>query len=221
MNRLYWVRHGENPANITKELSTRHVDYSLTPKGILQAQQTAAWFRDKGLHAIYSSPLKRAQETAQIIAGQVGSPVGVMEEFREVNVGSLEGQPPTQELWARHNQIVASWFSGSPENRFPDGEDYFSLVQRMKDGLRQILTGRSNQNIALIGHGGIFTFTLNQICPDVDLNWVLYQKNENCSITEIEAEIRADQPYGRLVRWASYDHLSGAAADFVTAYMET
>ena len=37
MNRIYLVRHGENTANLTKEFSHRRVDYSLTPKGILQA----------------------------------------------------------------------------------------------------------------------------------------------------------------------------------------
>jgi len=59
-NRLYLVRHGENLANLTKEFSYRQVDYSLTPKRVLQAQQTAACFTDKNIHEIYASPLKRA-----------------------------------------------------------------------------------------------------------------------------------------------------------------
>ena len=41
MNHLYLVRHGENVANLTKEFSCCKVDYSLTAKGVLQAQQTA------------------------------------------------------------------------------------------------------------------------------------------------------------------------------------
>ena len=59
-NTIYLVRHGENLANITKEFSHRLVDYSLTPKGIIQAEQTAAYFRDFHIDEIYSSPLKRA-----------------------------------------------------------------------------------------------------------------------------------------------------------------
>lgn len=40
MNIIYLVRHGENKANLTKEFSYKKVDYPLTPKGVIQAQQT-------------------------------------------------------------------------------------------------------------------------------------------------------------------------------------
>src|SRR5689334_15064805 len=92
MNSLYLVRHGENWANITREFSHKKVDYSLTPKGILQAQQTAELFKSKQIDEIYASPLKRARETAEIIAQALGLDVVVVEHFREVNVGALEGQ---------------------------------------------------------------------------------------------------------------------------------
>src|SRR5258707_14895533 len=98
-NTLYLVRHGENPANITKEFSYKLVDYSLTPKGVLQAEQTAAFFQSIPLDAAYASPLKRARETAEIIARPQGLPVTLLEEFREVNVGKLELKPPTEENW--------------------------------------------------------------------------------------------------------------------------
>jgi broad specificity phosphatase PhoE len=65
MNRLYLVRHGENRANLTKEFSSRLVDYPLTAKGVLQAQQTADYFQQRagagGIDAVYSSPLKRSR----------------------------------------------------------------------------------------------------------------------------------------------------------------
>ena len=75
MTRVYLVRHGENPANLLKQFSHRLVDYSLTPKGIAQAEQTAAFFLDKRIDAIYSSPLKRARKTAEIIGAALGLPV--------------------------------------------------------------------------------------------------------------------------------------------------
>src|SRR5437588_12038201 len=94
-NKVYLVRHGENPANLTREFSHRRVDYSLTPRGIEQARQTAEFFRKGRVDELYSSPLKRALETAQIIAGAVDRPITVVEEFRELNVGRLEDEPPT------------------------------------------------------------------------------------------------------------------------------
>src|SRR5689334_548870 len=102
---LFVVRHGENPANINREFSYKLVDYSLSEEGIRQAEETAGHFRDKGIHEIYSSPLKRALETAEIIAAPLDLPVTVVEEFRENNVGILESQPPSDENWALHDRI--------------------------------------------------------------------------------------------------------------------
>src|SRR5689334_11384024 len=131
MHTIYWVRHGENKANITKEFSYKYVDYSLTPKGIQQAQQTARFFRDKNIQAMYTSPLKRAVETAEIIARVLHLDFTPIEEFREINVGSLEGQVPTPELWAFHNRILADWQNGRHDLMFPDGENYVMLIERM------------------------------------------------------------------------------------------
>ncbi|MGE5263835.1 MAG: histidine phosphatase family protein [Acidobacteriota bacterium] len=220
MNRLYLVRHAENPANLTKEFSYRRVDLSLTPKGVLQAKQTAEWFKGKTIHAIYSSPLKRAAETAGILAAESGLPVEVMEDLREVNVGDLEGQPVTPELWAYHDSIVADWLGGKPERRFPNGEDYAMLWKRTQAAFGKIVAGRRAENIIVVGHGGMFSFTLKDLCPGVDLNLLRATENHNCSITEIEIESRHGRLNGQLIAWARCDHLHGPAAELVSGFMK-
>jgi len=111
-NRLYLVRHGENPANINKVFSSKIVDQSLTSKGVLQAQQTAARFDQLDIstghwaRAVFSSPLRRAIETAEIIAKMLNFEVSILEEFREIGVGVLEEKPATQSDWAFHEQVV-------------------------------------------------------------------------------------------------------------------
>src|SRR5450432_900586 len=153
MNTIYLVRHAENVANLTKEFSHKLVDYSLTAKGILQAQQTAEYFRDKYIDEIYSSPLKRARETAAIIAEEDHLPVTIVEQFREVNVGSLEGRPPNAENWALHERILQDWKTGKHETTFPDGENYTQLLARMRSGLREISANKHNQRIVVVAHG--------------------------------------------------------------------
>jgi broad specificity phosphatase PhoE len=211
MNTLYLIRHGENTANLTREFSHRAVDYSLTPKGILQAQQTAEYFKTKRVDAIYASPLKRAIETAQIIGEAVGVEPLVLEQFREVNVGLLEGQPPTNEIWAEHDRIVRSWMTGQPELLFPKGENYHMLLERMRSGIAETLRGRTKQYVLIVGHGGIFTFTLKDICSDIDLPALIARPSRNCSITEIEIDEVAGELRGVLKAWSSYTHLSGEA----------
>ena len=215
-NTIYLVRHAENTANLTKEFSHRLVDYSLTTKGILQAQQTAEYFKDKNIHEIYSSPLKRARETADIIAQKLHLPVRIKEQFREVNVGSLEGRPPNAENWTLHERILQDWREGRHETTFPEGENYTMLLARMHSGLQEISAQKSNQNILVVAHGGIITATIADLCPDVDIEQLMLVENHNCSITEIELSTEGEHLEARLKRWAFYGHLYGEAAELVS-----
>jgi len=214
MNRVFLVRHGENPANITKELSSRHVDYSLTDKGRLQARQTGQYFASQPftIDEIYASPLKRARETAQLIAEPFRLPVVVMDNFREVDVGRLEDPPITMAKWEYHNQVVDQWLRGNPQVRFPEGDDYHSLWGRMRSGLIEVLRGKHNRSIVIVGHGGIFTFTLKDLCPAIDLDRIFSIGNGNCSISEFSMRVEGDELCANLVRWADHQHLEGEAA---------
>lgn len=213
-NTLYLVRHGENPANITHEFSYKLVDYSLTPKGVLQAEQTAAFFKDREINAIYSSPLKRAHETAQIIADPHCLPVTVVEGFREVNVGVLELMPPDKETWQLHDQIIADWFAGKLERTFPKGENFLELAERMRNGLLEATQGREHQHIVIAAHGGCITALVRSICAGASRE-LSYINMYNCAITTIELATSGDQLRGSLRSWANIAHLSGVAAPLV------
>lgn len=223
MTHIFLVRHGENVANLTKELSCRWVDYSLTPKGILQVEQTAAHFlaaREAGragyhIDGVYSSPLKRAKETAEIIARRLGLPFVVMDNFREIDVGDLELQPATMEAWAFHNRVIESWFKGDIHRAFPNGDSYITICSRMRAGIEQIVAGKDGRSSIVVGHGGIFAVTLPDLCPDVGLGY-LRTENHNCSISEIEVGWRGGRLEGKLIAWASHAHLHGPAAELVS-----
>ena len=210
MNRLILVRHGENLANITLEFSHRLIDYSLTPKGVLQAQQTAEYLRDQGIQEIYTSPLKRARETAEIIAAPHNLPVTVVENFREVNVGDLEKQKITPESWNLHNSIIDAWFDGSPGARFPGGENLHELLARVRSGFEQILSGKTGRTILVSAHGGVISFAALGLIPGMEPPPLLLP---NCSITELEASVLDGLLELRMVSFGSAAHLSGDAAN--------
>jgi len=219
-NRLYLLRHGENPANLDKVFSNRLVDQPLTEKGILQAEQTADYFAAHGLDAIYSSPLKRATQTAAIIASRLGLEVTVLEAFREIDVGSLEGRPATPADWALHAQIINDWFDGKNDAAFPDGEIYKDLWTRMNDGLLAATASQSEQKILVVGHGGIMTVCLKDLCPDLDIDWLRTTHWDNCAFAEINLDRQGDRLEGRLVAWNQHHHLRGAAAELVPGVPE-
>ncbi|HZC04138.1 MAG TPA: histidine phosphatase family protein [Ktedonobacterales bacterium] len=208
MNTVHFVRHGENPANITREFSHRVVDYPLTERGVAQAQATARHFRGKDIAAIYASPLRRAAQTADIIAASLNLPVRTVEAFREVNVGALELQAPCEETWALHDRIFADWFSGRTSSRFPDGEDHTTLAQRMRLGLLEALGDRNGEHIIIVAHGGILAATVGTFCAHA-----LYDERghmpliPNCAITRLRLEARDGDVRGVVEAWAECDHL--------------
>ena len=217
MNTIYLVRHGENPANINKQFSHRKVDFPLTGKGMLQARQTADYFRDLQVDEIYSSPLVRAVQTADAIAGVKGLPVTTMEAFREVDAGDMEDMPPTDDNWRAYMEVVRAWYDGKPETAFPGGENFLEAARRVLDGLHSLVDGSTGKSILVVGHGGIFIVAVTALCVTSDLSGLRGAPLQNCGISEISAWVEDGRLKGNLVRWAWCDHLSGEAAELVSA----
>jgi len=213
VNRILLVRHGENRANLTKEFSHRSVDYPLTAKGRLQAEQTATYLKRYPVTQVFTSPLKRARETAQIIAAAVGAPLSTLEAFRETNVGVLEGQAPTEATWRQHDAIIGAWIAGDVAARFPGGESFLELVARVREGYTQICRGRDGETVVLVAHGGSLGLPLLELVPR--LNREALRSHPNCAVSELSAAAQGCHLQLALVSWAACDHLSGEAAAFV------
>jgi broad specificity phosphatase PhoE len=208
---LYWVRHGENRANLMRELSHRKVDYPLSPKGLLQAQQTARWFANRPLAAVYSSPLARAVQTAWPIASARGLAVTVIEELRELNVGYLEDDPASQASWDQYMHVVGQWTAGHRDVRFPGGESYRELWRRASSALARITRDCAGRSAVAVGHGGMLMAIVNDLCPALDRTFLNGRECRNASITQFTCRITSDQPTADLLSWANTDHLSGDA----------
>ena len=219
MTRIFWVRHGENWANLTKEFSCRKIDYNLTSRGRLQAEQTAFFFAGQPVAALYSSPLQRALQTAQPIARQLGLEVRVLEEFRELNVGTLEDEPPTPEAWTLHDGILGEWIRGDARRSLPGGEDYPALWQRFSAGLRKVSDRQQQEQSVgvniVVAHAGNLFCTLHDLCPEEDVARIRSRSNPNCAVSELEVAFVGERPRARMLRWADISHLSGDAAQVV------
>ncbi len=91
-----YVRHGETEANLRGVFAGRS-ETALTPRGEEQARQAAASLVSAGMEwsEIWSSPLRRAVRTAELIAEQLGLRVHIIDELIERDFGALEGTPYT------------------------------------------------------------------------------------------------------------------------------
>lgn len=211
MNRIYFVRHGEGQDNVARRFSSTWMDHPLTERGRQQSVQTGEYFAGMHIDGIYCSPMKRSHETAQIIASRLGMEVAVMPEFREVNVGDLEGRDFTDENWAIYHGVTNQWYAGNPHASFPGGEDYAAVWDRTKKGYLKVLQDHDDGQFVIVGHGGIFIATLKDFCPGLEVSWLQNANYYNCAITKLEMEIVNDELRGRIVRWSDNHHLSADA----------
>lgn len=221
VNRLYLVRHGENPANLTKEFSCRKVDYSLTEKGRLQAEQTGRFLASVRFDALWTSPLRRAHETALAIARHQDAPLQIHDDFREMDVGDLEGLQPLAAAWDLYAQTMRHWLGGNFDHRFPSGESRTELLARFRRALEAVTHGRSNQTLLVVGHGGLFTHGVAHLCRVPDERAFFAHENHNCSVSILDAVHEHGASRLELVDWASVSHLSGEAARVIESVPES
>ena len=119
-------------------------------------------------------------------------------------------------VWDLHHAIISDWFDGKHSVSFPEGENYLDLWSRFREGLRLAIEGRESQHILVVGHGGIMSVILKDLCPSIDVAWLRRTRWDNCALAEIDLLSYPDgRLEGTLVKWNQHDHLYGSAADLV------
>ncbi|MCB0090668.1 MAG: histidine phosphatase family protein [Caldilineaceae bacterium] len=200
------IRHGENKANITREFSCKHVDYPLTEKGKLQAQQTADALTDLKIDMIVSSPLLRAKQTAAAICKQTKGTFEVAEELREINVGDLELRPPSDSARAYFFEVINEWNQGNLDARFAGGESGKELKERFHSIIKKYVE-LPLERVLFVGHAGIFLNGIAHLCHlDKDIEFYA-QSHPNCSISKIEVSKHVGQDCFELKDWCNVSHL--------------
>lgn len=153
MAEIYIVRHGQGEDNF-EGLLNGHRDRPLTSLGRQQAQLVAEKLREQGIEVIYSSPLKRAHETATIIAEYLGLPVYVEPDLIERDFGVMTGQPLTviKNLSSEHvlpTEGVTYFLTAEGSEDFPT---LYGRGQRVLDSIQK---RHPQERVLLVAHGDI------------------------------------------------------------------
>jgi broad specificity phosphatase PhoE len=144
------ARHGETDWNRENRFQG-HADPPLNETGRAQASELARALADEPLAAVYSSPLRRAFETAQVVAAPHGlEPVGV-DALREVDVGSWQGLTRA-EIEERFPEQFARWLQY--EQGWDDGESYDEMGSRVISALLELAAAHEGERILAVSHGG-------------------------------------------------------------------
>ena len=164
---FYVFRHGETELNKQKRWQGSGMDYDLNENGIKQAQGLIEKLKDKGLEKIYSSPLKRAKHTAEVVAQVLNIPVEVRDDLRECFYGVAEGKL-IADLQKEVPEIVNNWNNPNYFNiKFEDGESKKEALDRVLAELVKITS--EDFNVAGVAiHGGTMGAMLNYLNYDFD-----------------------------------------------------
>jgi broad specificity phosphatase PhoE len=147
---LLLARHGESDWNRARRWQG-HADRPLTDLGRRQARELAERLADVELDAVYSSDLRRASETADIVARSQGLDVTTMPELREVDVGSWSGLTRT-EAEERFPEAYVRWTAGA--EGWDDGETYEELAARVVGAVHEIAEDLPGDRVLVVAHGG-------------------------------------------------------------------
>ena len=169
---IIFVRHGESTANVGRIFANRpHIPGDLTLAGIAQAQALARSLEDTGLTHIFTSPLPRARQTAEIIAERFGVPVEISDALREYDVGDDEGLPYTGDdawRWDRYETVRRAWTEGDRLASHPGGESLDDIERRFRAFMQVIITLHDPCDVILaVGHGGLFHAVLPSLFASV------------------------------------------------------
>lgn len=166
MATILLARHGETDWN--KEGRWQGwADPPLNDTGRAQARELAERLEATSFDAVFSSDLRRATETAEILAAPHGVPVIVDAELREIDVGSWSGLTRAE---------IRERF---PNGERPDGETHDKHAARVRKAMLRIARANAGRRILVVAHGGTIR-SVHDVISDEP-----YQPVPNCHVVEV------------------------------------
>lgn len=173
---IYIVRHGETISNATGLIQGQS-DPSLTEEGILQINEVGGKIKNINFDAFYSSPLKRASESAEILKKYVKIDPLFNDNLKEQSFGILEGKTK-QELMDYFKN--ANWDKMTFEEKRafkidPTAESDKNALDRLLVFINQIKDNHPSSRVLILTHGTVMRHLL------IDLGYATYEKQASVS----------------------------------------
>lgn len=209
--RILAIRHGETAWNVDTRIQG-HLDIPLNATGRRQAERLArALAAGDTIHAIYSSDLQRAFDTAQAIAAATGAPLAAHSGLRERGFGVFEGKTylEIEQTWPEES---LHWRRRTPHWAPQGGESLLQVRERITRTLHELAAQHPGQQIVLVAHGGVMD-QLYRAATGQDLQAPRTWELGNTAVNRL-----LWTPDGlSLVGWADTSHLDDSTLDEFSA----
>jgi len=152
--KLFLIRHGQTESNAQGRYQGS-MDTNLTQAGVKQARLAKKYLSRVKFSNIYSSPLKRAVDTAEILVKGTGLKVMIRENLKELNFGKWEGLK-FEEINTIYRQDYQDWLADPFKNPPTGGENFGELIARASEEINKIVAENpEGSSIAVVTHGGV------------------------------------------------------------------
>lgn len=149
MTQIILVRHGETEWNVSEVFRGR-CDIGLNEAGVRQAELLADHLIDPKIEAVYSSPLKRALDTAKYMAKRHGLDVTVADGLVDFNYGVWQGLTH-QEVKERYRALYEQWLEKPHLAAIPEGES-LDEVRKRALGVVDGVISKYSGTVVLVSH---------------------------------------------------------------------
>lgn len=185
---IYLVRHGATDANLRDGRYAGWMNPPLAAEGVQQARRTAARLESAAISRVVCSDLKRAIQTAHILAAPHKLPVETFPAWRELNYGEWDGLTAAE--------IEQRWpgalrrLSQDPGFRIPGGETLAELLGRILPALESLMPARGDESeggIIIVSHKATIRVLL---CHLIGLPIHRYKEipQDNCAINRLHVQ---------------------------------
>jgi broad specificity phosphatase PhoE len=186
VTRIVLVRHGQTAWN--REVRFRgQADLELDESGLKQAEATGRYVAARWpVVAVYASPLRRAMQTAEAIAGAQGLTAQPLAGLLDINFGAWQGLSP-DEVSQRYPDLYQAWVEAPHTVCAPGGERLDDVRSRVVSALEDVIARHPAQSVALVSHTAVNRVLLCAVLGwGNDHFWRLGQ--ETCAVNVFDAE---------------------------------
>jgi len=183
LTRVLLVRHGRTSWNHAARYQG-HTDVALSEIGRKQAQLLAQRLAKEEIKAVYASDLRRALETAKILAEPHNLAVETLPGLREINFGYWEGLT-FAEISEKYKDLAERWYSAPAEVQIPGGETFFQLKERVYSTVLELVKKHNQETIVVVTHAGPIRALICALF-NIDLNYAFRIRQDNCALSIIE-----------------------------------
>jgi alpha-ribazole phosphatase len=168
--RLLLVRHGETDWNRQRRYQGQS-DVPLNETGREQAAAAGRRLARQQISHLVSSDLRRARQTAEVIAARCQLEVRHDSRLREMSFGAWEGLTHDQ-IQARWPGARTAWFADPVHTAPPEGETLAQVSERVQAVLKEIARAQGGQTVVLVAHGGVLrTLICLAVGLDPQVQW--------------------------------------------------